>query len=99
MQTNDEIRMRGTVIKVPGSTPGLILVNGQQKTFLLENVWLSPVAPMANMTVEVSTDASGSIAAMTVVDASSWPGKSLNNSAAWPRRMAKRRRARPRREC
>jgi len=69
MQTNDEIRMRGTVIKVPGSTPGLILVNGQQKTFLLENVWLSPVAPMANMTVEVSTDASGSIAAMTVVDA------------------------------
>ncbi len=69
MQTNDGIRMRGTVIKIPGSTPGLILVNGQQKAFLLENVWLSPVAPMANMTVEVSTDASGAIAAMTVVDA------------------------------
>jgi hypothetical protein len=69
MQTSNATTMRGTIIKVPGSTPGLILVNGQQKAFLLENVWLSPVAPTANMTVEVSTDTSGAIVAMTVVDA------------------------------
>jgi hypothetical protein len=69
MQTDAGTKMRGTIIKVPGSTPGLILLNGQQKAFLLENVWLSPVAPMPNMTVEVLTDSSGGIAAMTVVDA------------------------------
>ena len=62
-------RMRGKIIKVPDATPGLVVVNGQQKQFTLEGVWKSPVAPAANMTVDVDLDASGSVTAVTVVDA------------------------------
>lgn len=62
-------RMRGKIIKVPDATPGLVVVNGQQKPFTLEGVWKSPVAPAANMTVDVDLDASGSVTAVTVVDA------------------------------
>lgn len=62
-------RMRGTIIKVPDATPGLVVVSGQQKQFTLEGVWKSPVAPAANMTVDVDLDASGSVTAVTVVDA------------------------------
>jgi hypothetical protein len=61
--------MRGTIIKVPDATPGLVVVSGQQKQFTLEGVWKSPVAPAANMTVDVDLDASGSVTAVTVVDA------------------------------
>jgi hypothetical protein len=62
-------RMRGTIIKVPDAGPGLVVVSGQQKQFMLEGIWKSPVAPAANMIVDVDLDASGSVAALTVVDA------------------------------
>lgn len=61
-------RMRGTVIKVPDATPGLVVVNGQQKQFTLDGVWKSPVAPAANMTVDVDLDAAGAPTAIRVVD-------------------------------
>jgi hypothetical protein len=61
-------RMRGTIVKVPDAGPGLMLVNGQQKQFTLEGIWKSPVAPAANMTVDVDLDASGSVTAVRVVD-------------------------------
>ena len=69
METNVVgLKMRGTIIKVPGSTPGLLLAGGQQKSFVLENVWRSPIAPAANMTVEIFTDISGVVTAVTVVE-------------------------------
>ena len=61
-------RMRGTIVKVPDASPGLMVVNGQQKQFTLEGIWKSPVAPAANMTVDVDLDASGSVTAVRVVD-------------------------------
>jgi hypothetical protein len=61
--------LRGTIVKVPDATPGLIVVNGQQKSFTLEGLWKSPVAPAPNMTVEVELDAGGSLTAVRVVDA------------------------------
>jgi hypothetical protein len=61
-------RMRGTIVKVPGAGPGLVVVNGQQKQFTLEGIWKSPVAPAANMTVDVDVDASGAVTAVRVVD-------------------------------
>jgi hypothetical protein len=39
-------QLRGTIIKTPDSSPGLLVVEGQQKTFTLEGAWKSPVAPM-----------------------------------------------------
>ena len=60
---------RGTVIKVPDASPGLLIVNGEQKWFGLEGVWRSPVAPAVNMTVDVELNESGSVLGITAVDA------------------------------
>lgn len=59
---------RGTIIKVPDSTPGLVIVNGAQKSFTLEGVWRSPVAPAANMTVDVELNDTGGVTAISAVD-------------------------------
>lgn len=61
-------RMRGTIVKVPDATPGLVMISGQQKQFTLEGIWKSPVAPAANQTVDVDLSASGAVIAVTVVD-------------------------------
>ena len=59
---------RGTIIKTPDATPGLVMVNGAQKSFTLEGVWRSPVAPAPNMTVDVEMDGAGAVIAITAVD-------------------------------
>jgi hypothetical protein len=59
---------RGTIIKTPDSTPGLLFVNGQQKPFTLEGIWKSPVAPAVNMPVDVEFDGAGSIKGLAAVD-------------------------------
>lgn len=61
-------KMRGTILKVPGAGPGLVMVNGQQKQFTLEGIWKSPVAPAANQTVDVDLDASDTVTGVSVVD-------------------------------
>jgi hypothetical protein len=61
-------KSRGTVIKIPDNTAGIVFVNGEQKSFTVENVWKSPVAPAANMTVDVELDSAGAIAAITALD-------------------------------
>jgi len=69
---------RGTVIKVPDTSPGLLFLNGQQMQFTLQDVWKSPVAPAANMTVDVDLDGAGAIAAITVADSKEAAGQKLN---------------------
>jgi len=59
---------RGTIIKTPDSSPGLLVVEGQQKTFTLEGVWKSPIAPAVNMAVDIEFDGVGSITGLTVAD-------------------------------
>jgi hypothetical protein len=44
------------------------MVDGQQLAFVLEGRWKSPVAPAANMVVEVDLNEAGVVAAITVVD-------------------------------
>jgi hypothetical protein len=61
-------KVRGTIIKVPDASPGLLILNGRQMPFTLQGVWKSPQAPAANMTVDVELDSAGAIAAITVVD-------------------------------
>jgi hypothetical protein len=61
-------RIRGTIIKVPDTSPGLLSFNGQQRPFNLDGIWRSPVAPAVNMTVNVATDASGGIVGLSAVD-------------------------------
>ena len=61
-------RIRGTIIKVPDTSPGLLSFNGQQRPFNLDGIWRSPVAPAVNMTVDVATDTSGGIVGLSAVD-------------------------------
>src|SRR5579862_7497334 len=69
MSTETSPKLRGTIVKVPDATPGLLFVAGQQKSFTMEGVWKSPVAPATNQIVDVETDGAGAIAGLTVVDA------------------------------
>jgi hypothetical protein len=62
------VKTRGTVIKIPGAGPGLIFVDGQQKKFVVEGMWLSPIAPALNQSVEIEWGAPGEIAWLTVTD-------------------------------
>src|ERR1700689_4716837 len=59
---------RGTIIKVPDATPGLLLLDGRQYAFTLEGVWRSPVAPAPNQAVIVELDSTGALVSITVVD-------------------------------
>jgi hypothetical protein len=61
-------KARGTIIKVPDASPGLLFVNGEQKSFTLAGVWKSPVAPAPNMIVDVELDSSNSVVSITQVD-------------------------------
>jgi hypothetical protein len=61
-------KSRGTIVKVPDASPGLLIVDGHQRQFTLEGVWQSPVAPSPNMTVDVELDPAGTIAAISAVD-------------------------------
>jgi len=67
MTTTAASTARGTIIKVPDSTPGLLFVEGQQASFTLEGCWRSPVAPAANMTVDVQFDPGGAIGGIAAV--------------------------------
>jgi hypothetical protein len=60
--------MRASIIKVPDASPGLLIVDGRQLPFTLEQVWRSPVAPAPNMVVDVELDALRNLVAITVVD-------------------------------
>jgi hypothetical protein len=68
MNAEPSPRTRGTIVKVPDASPGLLFFNGQQKPFTVDDTWKSPVAPAPNMTVDVDLDSLGAIKALTVVD-------------------------------
>jgi hypothetical protein len=61
-------KVRGSIIKVPDATPGLLMIGTNQKQFTLEGVWRSQTAPSANQTVDVELDDAGNIAGISVVD-------------------------------
>jgi hypothetical protein len=60
--------LRGTVIKVPDATPGIVSVGGKQYLFTLERVWKSAIAPSTNQTVTVELDSAGVVTSVTVLD-------------------------------
>jgi hypothetical protein len=76
-------RIMGTIIKTPGSTQGLLIVEGQQKPFTLEGVWKSPVAPAVNMAVDVEFDSAGFVKGLTALDLQPVPGMQASEGTAW----------------
>lgn len=78
MNNESSPKLRGTIVRVPDANPGILFVNGQQKPFTLEGVWKSPVAPAANMTVDISLDAAGAVTFISVVDSQQLAKERLN---------------------
>lgn len=70
--------MRATIIKTPDSAPGLLIIDGAQRSFTLQGVWRSALAPALNQTVDVEVDAAGSIVALTAVDPQQLAKERLN---------------------
>ena len=68
MNTPNTSSARGTIIKVPDATPGLLLLDGGQYAFTLEGVWRSAMAPAANQSVIVELDSADAVLSITVVD-------------------------------
>jgi hypothetical protein len=82
MTTEPGGKSRGTIIKVPDASPGLLFVNGEQKSFTLSGVWQCPTAPAANMIVDVQLDASNSVVAITPVDSAQARKEQLSHAGA-----------------
>jgi len=78
MSTATRLKARGNIIKVPDSSPGLLFIGGEQKSFTLEQIWKSPLAPAPNMVVDVDLDAAGNITGITAVDAQQLAKERLN---------------------
>lgn len=78
MNGTGAVKVRSTIVKIPDTNPGLLFLNGQQKQFTLEGVWKSPVAPTANMAVDVDVDGAGAITGITAVDAQQIAKERLN---------------------
>ncbi|HYP86732.1 MAG TPA: hypothetical protein VEQ59_01225 [Polyangiaceae bacterium] len=54
---------------MPDATPGLVIVDGAQKSFLLEGTWQAAAAPVVGMTLEVELAPDGSVASIHALDA------------------------------
>jgi hypothetical protein len=60
--------MRGKILKVPDVTPGLLFVNGQQRSFEINGIWKSiNTAPSADLAVDVEFGDGGDIIAVRPV--------------------------------
>jgi len=62
------LKVRASILRMPGDGPGLLFVDGRQWPFTVDNVWKSPVAPSVNMLVDVDFDGQGNITAIAAVD-------------------------------
>ena len=72
------LKVRATILRTPGDTPGLLFLDGRQWPFTLDNVWKSPVAPSVNMLVDVDFDGQGNITAIETVDPQQAAKEKLN---------------------
>ncbi len=91
---------RGTVIKVPNEGPGLLFIDGEQRPFVIQDIWQSPVAPAVDQQVDVVLDGAGNVAAVRLAATASplrpapapsvWPatGTDRDNAARPPARAA-----------
>jgi len=78
VNTAARLKARASIIKVPDSSPGILFIGGEQKSFIVERIWRSPIAPAANMVVDVDLDSTGNVTAITAVDAQALAKEQLN---------------------
>lgn len=56
---------RGKVLRDPRTGPGLLMIEGQQYPFCLDDVWQSEMPPVPGRVVQVKFDRAGQITAIT----------------------------------
>jgi hypothetical protein len=61
------MKMRGKVLRAPGSNPGLLIMEGQQYRFALDGVWKSEIPPKPGLDVEAELDNKLQILAITIL--------------------------------
>jgi hypothetical protein len=81
--------VRGTIVKPPDKSPGLVSVDGQQRSFLLAGVWSSDRAPLPNMPVNVELNRSGAIVGTAPLDRQKLARERLDRCAKALRNWAK----------
>jgi hypothetical protein len=64
------MKKRGKIVRNPCTGPGLLMIEGRQYLFCLEDVWKSEVSPAPGLTVEVELDWDGKIVVMSPVSES-----------------------------
>ena len=64
-----ETRKRGKVLREPGASAGLLIIEGQQFSFSLTDVWQSPQAPRIGMSVEAEFNRDGKLVVIRALDA------------------------------
>lgn len=64
------MKKRGKIVRDPRTGPGLLMIEGRQYWFCLEDVWKSEVPPAPGLTVQVELDRAGQIVAMIPVSES-----------------------------
>jgi hypothetical protein len=65
--TEGTMTKRGRVLRVPGDTPGLLMVEGQQFRFATDGLWKSPVPPTPGLVVDVDLDGNSRLIAVAAV--------------------------------
>jgi hypothetical protein len=68
-----ETRKRGKVLREPGAGYGLVIIEGQQFSFSLTDVWQSPQPPKIGMIVEAEFNRDGKLVAIRTLNARSRP--------------------------
>lgn len=68
-----EVRKQGKVLREPGTGKGLVIIEGQQFPFSLNDVWQSPQPPKIGMIVEAEFNRDGKLVGIRALDAKSRP--------------------------
>jgi len=68
-----ETRKLGKVLREPGARYGLVIIEGQQFPFSLNDVWQSTQPPKIGMSVEAEFNRNGKLVAIRALDARSLP--------------------------
>jgi len=63
----NETRKRGKVLREPGLGPGLLIVEGQQFPFCLQDLWRPDLPPKVGMVVEAEFNRDGLLIAIRAV--------------------------------
>ena len=61
------MKRRGKVLRELNSSPGLLMIDGQQFRFALEGVWRSEAPPKPGLNVEVELDHNLQVSGITVI--------------------------------